>query len=135
MVMCVVVVFAVCWLPVYVLQLYFRFDEKHFPKTVAMYAFKVFAHILTYANSCINPVVYAFMGRNFRKYFRKECACCFASYCCFPRNGARKGRLKLTSPEDRAMATFKSANNNSSGNTHSTTVLPLVSRNSRSSQS
>jgi len=38
------------------------------------YARQAFA-LMSYANSCVNPVVYAFMSRNFRAGFRKAIGC------------------------------------------------------------
>ncbi|XP_054767373.2 G-protein coupled receptor 54-like [Lytechinus pictus] len=130
MVLSVVIVFAVCWFPIYVVNLWFRFD-RNFPQTNFMYGVKVFAHLLTYANSCVNPFVYSFMGRNFQRYFRKECSCCYSCRCYSRRYRQSGGRKVMT--EDRAMAHFKSGH--STGNTHSTVALPLFSRSSRSSQS
>ncbi|XP_072179664.1 G-protein coupled receptor 54-like [Diadema setosum] len=129
MVLSVVVVFAICWMPLYFVNLWLRLDPN-FPKTTFMYGFKIFSHILSYANSCVNPFVYAFMGRNFQRYFRTECKCCYTCY--VMRKFANNGRRKVMT-EDRAMAHFKSGH--SAGNTHSTIALPLFSRSSRSSQS
>ncbi|XP_071503853.1 G-protein coupled receptor 54-like [Diadema antillarum] len=70
MIMVVVLLFALCWLPLYVFTVWFRLD-RNFPRNNTTYGFKVFAHILSYANSCVNPFVYAFMGENFRRYFKK----------------------------------------------------------------
>lgn len=78
MVMVVVVTFAVCWLPVYVFSLWYRLNEKGFPVNNATYIFRVVSHILSYGNSCCNPFIYAFMGENFRKHFKKAFSCCFA---------------------------------------------------------
>lgn len=32
---------------------------------------QIFSHVLAYATSCINPLLYAFLSDNFRKAFRK----------------------------------------------------------------
>lgn len=32
---------------------------------------QIISHVLAYTNSCVNPVLYAFLSDNFRKAFRK----------------------------------------------------------------
>ena len=76
MVLAVVIVFAVCWFPIHTLNLWMRLSE-YFPYSYPTYIFKVFAHTLSYANSCVNPFVYAFMGENFKKYLKKAFPICF----------------------------------------------------------
>ena len=36
-----------------------------------MYIIKIISHFLSYANSCVNPFVYAFLSDGFRKAMRK----------------------------------------------------------------
>ncbi|XP_038044829.1 G-protein coupled receptor 54-like [Patiria miniata] len=76
MVLVVVLVFAVCWLPIHVITLWMRLDPA-FPRTDPTYIFKMAAHTLSYANSMVNPFVYAFMGENYRRYFKKAFPVCF----------------------------------------------------------
>lgn len=73
MVVVVVAVFVLCWLPFYVLNVVnllvvlpgdFR----------GLYVFVV---VLSYANSCANPILYGFLSDNFKRGFRK--ALCGAS--------------------------------------------------------
>nr|XP_057942662.1 adenosine receptor A2b [Doryrhamphus excisus]XP_057942664.1 adenosine receptor A2b [Doryrhamphus excisus] len=63
----IVGLFAVCWLPVHILNcltLFYR--ELHKPKLV-MYV----AIILSHANSAVNPIIYAYRIQDFRNTFRK----------------------------------------------------------------
>lgn len=39
------------------------------------YYVRLFAHILSYANSCMNPVIYAFMSTQFQTAFKRALAC------------------------------------------------------------
>ena len=66
----VVMVFAIFWLPIHFINLWIRLDPG-FPRTEPMYWFKILAHSLSYANSCVNPFIYAFYSDGFRKAFRE----------------------------------------------------------------
>ncbi|WAQ94429.1 GALR2-like protein [Mya arenaria] len=66
----VVIVFAVSWLPIHILNIWFKYDPL-FPRTPTMYVMKIVSHTLSYSNSCVNPFVYAFLSDGFRKAFRK----------------------------------------------------------------
>lgn len=81
MVVVVVAVFVLCWLPFYALNIVnllmvlpgdFR----------GLYFFVV---VLSYANSCANPILYGFLSDNFKRGFRK--ALCGAA--CRPKNNDR----------------------------------------------
>ncbi|XP_003224807.1 somatostatin receptor type 5 [Anolis carolinensis] len=69
MVVIIVVVFVFCWLPFYILNivnLIFILPEE--PVLVGVFSFVV---ILSYANSCANPILYAFLSDNFKQSFQK----------------------------------------------------------------
>uniref|UniRef100_A0A914UJ00 G-protein coupled receptors family 1 profile domain-containing protein n=1 Tax=Plectus sambesii TaxID=2011161 RepID=A0A914UJ00_9BILA len=72
MVMGVVIAFAVCWLP---LNICFFFTGVVYPKNLVgpggkwMVIFQIFSQVLAYTNSCLNPILYAFLSDNFRKGF------------------------------------------------------------------
>nr|XP_056723712.1 kiSS-1 receptor [Euleptes europaea] len=70
MVAIIVVLFAVCWGPIQLLILFQVFGPG-FQRNYYTYKVKIWAHCMSYANSCVNPLVYAFMGANFRKAFKK----------------------------------------------------------------
>ncbi|KAM3597840.1 uncharacterized protein V6R79_009957 [Siganus canaliculatus] len=67
MVVIVVAVFVFCWLPFYALNIINLLvalpSEYH-----GLYYFVV---VLSYANSCANPIVYGFLSDNFKRGFRK----------------------------------------------------------------
>lgn len=73
MVVVVVGVFAVCWLPI---QTVLLLKSLHlYEITDLTVAIQITAHVLGYTNSCVNPILYAFLSDNFRKAFRKVIQC------------------------------------------------------------
>lgn len=70
LVLVIVAAFAILWFPIQIILLL---------KSMGMYksdshltiALQIVAHILAYASSCVNPLLYAFLSENFRKSFRK----------------------------------------------------------------
>jgi len=71
MVAIVVLLFATFWFPIHVFNLCMNFI-KGFPNTNILYNIKIIAHTLSYANSCVNPFVYAFLNDGFKKAFSKS---------------------------------------------------------------
>ncbi len=71
MILTVIAVYVVCWLPYWVFQVTLTFVD------MPMWHVPVFQGItvLSYANSMINPIVYAFLSDNFRKAFLKAFKC------------------------------------------------------------
>ncbi|XP_048848401.1 somatostatin receptor type 5-like [Brienomyrus brachyistius] len=67
MVVIVVAVFVFCWLPFYALNIINLIVPP--PQNLqGLYSFVV---VLSYANSCANPIVYGFLSDNFKQGFRK----------------------------------------------------------------
>ncbi|XP_054851035.1 somatostatin receptor type 5 [Eublepharis macularius] len=69
MVVIIVLVFVFCWLPFYIVNivnLIFILPEE--PVLVGVFCFVV---ILSYANSCANPILYGFLSDNFKQSFQK----------------------------------------------------------------
>ncbi|XP_066545465.1 somatostatin receptor type 5 [Amia ocellicauda] len=69
MVVIIVVVFVCCWLPFYILNmvnLVFIVPENN-----VMAGIYFFVVIMSYANSCANPILYGFLSDNFKQSFRK----------------------------------------------------------------
>ncbi|XP_032746580.1 kiSS-1 receptor [Rattus rattus] len=73
----VVLLFAACWGPIQlflVLQALGPSGAWH-PRSYAAYALKIWAHCMSYSNSALNPLLYAFLGSHFRQAFCRVCPC------------------------------------------------------------
>uniref|UniRef100_G3U988 G-protein coupled receptors family 1 profile domain-containing protein n=1 Tax=Loxodonta africana TaxID=9785 RepID=G3U988_LOXAF len=67
----VVAVFTLCWLPFCVVQLLNLFMTSLDATVIHV------SLILSYANSCANPILYGFLSDNFRRSFQRVlCQCC-----------------------------------------------------------
>ncbi|XP_035208322.1 allatostatin-A receptor-like [Stegodyphus dumicola] len=73
MVVIVVVIFAVCWCPIQIVLVLKSIDS--YGLTPLRIVGQITSHILAYMNSCVNPILYAFLSDNFRKAFHKVIAC------------------------------------------------------------
>ncbi|XP_007907774.1 galanin receptor 2b [Callorhinchus milii] len=73
MIIIVAALFCLCWLPHHLIIMWFWFG--HFPFIKATYVFRIVAHCMSYANSCLNPIVYALISKHFRKRFKQVFAC------------------------------------------------------------
>lgn len=76
MIAIVFVLFIICWLPIHVIVICLKFDSN-FPRTDTTYLIKFLANSLSYANSCVNPFVYAFVHNSFQNVIRQK-----FSHCC-----------------------------------------------------
>ena len=66
MVLTVIAVYVICWLPYWIFQVVLTFSAG-----MPSWAYRVFQVItmMSYANSMLNPLLYAFLSENFRKAF------------------------------------------------------------------
>ncbi|XP_037102296.1 somatostatin receptor type 5 [Syngnathus acus] len=69
MVVVIVVVFVLCWLPFFIINIINVMVI--IPESSATAGIYFFAVILSYANSCANPLLYGFLCDNFKQSFRK----------------------------------------------------------------
>ncbi|XP_025193230.1 allatostatin-A receptor-like [Melanaphis sacchari] len=69
MVVVVVAIFAFCWFPIQVILVLKSIN--YYEITAISVIVQIVSHCLAYTNSCLNPILYAFLSENFRKAFRK----------------------------------------------------------------
>ncbi|XP_016352617.1 galanin receptor type 1b [Sinocyclocheilus anshuiensis] len=74
-VLLVVAAFLICWMPHHIIAMWVEFGQ--FPLNDASFAFRIISHCLAYGNSCVNPILYAFLSENFRKACKQVFTCCF----------------------------------------------------------
>ncbi|CAL1529230.1 unnamed protein product, partial [Lymnaea stagnalis] len=75
MVSIVVIVFAVCWMPLQIMLFAERFGAFTFTDN-KLYTGILFASTcLAYVNSCVNPILYAFLSDSFRQNFKRLLFC------------------------------------------------------------
>nr|CAD80257.1 putative cionin receptor [Ciona intestinalis] len=79
MLIVIVVLFFVCWTPLFIVNVWKAFDPKG--------ARKIFSgvieiiQLMSYISTCVNPVTYCFMNKRFREGFLKAFICCLPSRC------------------------------------------------------
>lgn len=91
----IVGLFAICWLPVHILNCLTLFYKDLDKPPVVMYV----AIILSHANSAVNPIIYAYRIRDFRSTFRKILAqhfLCHREELYLSSNGSRCNRDQIT---------------------------------------
>ena len=71
----VIAVFFICWLPSHVIWVWTNFFRKTWRRNYTFYYMRILAHVFSYANSSMNPVIYAFLSKNFRRGFRRALRC------------------------------------------------------------
>lgn len=76
LVVVVVIIFALCWLPLQMI-LVIQFVGNYTDHDSSFTVVKIASNCLAYMNSCVNPMLYAFLSDNFRKSFRHVIySCC-----------------------------------------------------------
>ncbi|XP_037796037.1 somatostatin receptor type 5-like [Penaeus monodon] len=74
MLVVVVVLFVVCWAPILAVNVLKAYAVLPSYSPTLKHVVSA-AELLSYCNSCVNPIVYGFMSRNFRESFRQVLCC------------------------------------------------------------
>ena len=69
----VVVVLGACWLPLHIHLLIAYFGMQ--PEANAYAIYRILTHFVAYANSCLNPFIYNYASKDFRREFRELFRC------------------------------------------------------------
>ncbi|XP_046544813.1 galanin receptor 2a-like [Haliotis rubra] len=73
MLIALAIVFAICWLPYYIVSLYLDFQTEEEPTDfLVILPFSIF---LGHTNSALNPILYFYTSKSFRKYLWKFIHC------------------------------------------------------------
>ena len=75
LVLTVITVYVLCWLPYWALQLALTNSVDKQVQSRFMVILFIVSSSLSYINSAINPILYAFLSDNFKKSFLKACTC------------------------------------------------------------
>ncbi|KAF7494837.1 Neuropeptide CCHamide-1 receptor [Sarcoptes scabiei] len=81
-----VIIFAMCFFPNQVFMLWYHFNPKANEEYNSFWhVWRIIGFILSFLNSCLNPIVLCCISGVFRSHFRRyilsSCFCC--CYCCF----------------------------------------------------
>lgn len=76
MLIVVVIIFVLCWTPILVINVLTAFKVIPTLNYGHLKAIKTTFHLFSYANSCVNPIIYGFMSRNFRASFKAALVKC-----------------------------------------------------------
>ncbi|XP_054721735.1 neuropeptide CCHamide-1 receptor-like [Uloborus diversus] len=82
-----VLIFAVCFFPSHVFLIWYYFDSNsNYHYNQYWHSWKIMGYVLTFANSCLNPIALYLISSVFRNYFKKYLFCC----CCKPQEIRRE---------------------------------------------
>ncbi|XP_006639222.1 cholecystokinin receptor-like [Lepisosteus oculatus] len=76
MLIVIVAMFFVCWMPLYSVNTWKAFDHQSASNALSGAPIS-FIHLLSYTSACVNPIIYCFMNKRFRKAFLATFACCW----------------------------------------------------------
>ncbi|XP_045214155.1 allatostatin-A receptor-like [Mercenaria mercenaria] len=117
MVVIVVAIFALCWLPIQVVFMVQNFG--HYSDDISYIAVQMVANCLAYMNSCVNPILYAFLSDNFRRSFRKVLCCGSGPYTKFE---YERTNIRIERPEKTTPCQKPSTNTSNTSATSTTTL-------------
>ncbi|CAL8126372.1 unnamed protein product [Orchesella dallaii] len=75
LVLTMIAVYFVCWAPYWGVQMALIFMSHESNHSGTVLVIFLLAGCLSYSNSAMNPILYAFLSDNFKKSFKKACSC------------------------------------------------------------
>ncbi|KAG7463412.1 hypothetical protein MATL_G00176280 [Megalops atlanticus] len=80
MLIVIVAMFFICWMPLYSVNTWKAFDLRSAHRALSGAPIS-FIHLLSYTSACINPIIYCFMNKRFRKALLATFAGCLWPCC------------------------------------------------------
>ncbi|PSN46174.1 hypothetical protein C0J52_16074 [Blattella germanica] len=139
LVLTVIAVYVLCWLPYWITQVALIFTPPNMCQSIMNFTIFLFAGFLSYSNSAMNPILYAFLSDNFKKSFLKACTCAAGKdvnatlhmeNSVFPRRHRQAGSERLKLPAGGGAGTSEEGERGPlvSKADHSTTAITMTSR-------
>lgn len=97
LVVVVVVIFVACWGPIQIVLVLKSVD--FYSLTTTNVVVQILSQIFAYVNSCVNPILYAFLSDSFKAAFHKVISCGSTQTTC--RNNSKKNELKSLNKSSR----------------------------------
>lgn len=75
MLIVIVTMFFICWMPLYSVNTWKAFHPPSAYRALSGAPIS-FIHLLSYTSACVNPIIYCFMNKRFRKALLATFSCC-----------------------------------------------------------
>ena len=103
MLVIVILLFAICWGPILIDNVLTSFGYLDVYNYGVLKYTRQIMSLMSYANSCFNPIIYCFMSKNFRKSFQ------YALSPCLPRKYRTQNATNFSRSEMTSMCTGANA--------------------------
>ena len=97
MLVAVIVLFVICWTPLLIDHVLVAFRVLNRLHSGPLKPLRQTFALLAYSNSCVNPIVYAFMSKTFRESFKVALCSCLRGDAYRSRVGRRGRQMELQS--------------------------------------
>jgi hypothetical protein len=97
MLIAMVVIFAICWLPLNIVHMVAEFHRSELSHYKVLF---LSTHVIAMSSTIYNPFLYSWLNDNFRKEFQQIVPCLFKICCCLNRHRTNNPSTQLTNLAD-----------------------------------
>jgi hypothetical protein len=97
MLIAMVVIFAICWLPLNIVHMAAEFHRSDLSHYKVLF---LSTHVIAMSSTIYNPFLYSWLNDNFRKEFQQIVPCLFKVCCCLNRRRSNNPSTQLTNIAD-----------------------------------